>query len=325
MNTRESFGVSIVIPAYNEEQGIRETLEEVESIASNLHIPTEVIIVNDGSLDRTAEIVSEFSFVTLVSHPINIGYGNTLKTGIVYARFDWICIFDSDGTYPIDQIPRLLKEMENGFDMVIGQRSNTHDHDVLLKRISRWLFVKFASVLSGHSIVDPNSGLRIFKKSMVLEFWGYLCGTFSFTTGLTVIAFQKPYFVKFLPISYRKRKGKSKVNHFFDSMLAIQLILQGISYYNPFKVIILIANFLIFGIGLPAMVLASIGVHTLSLYYLAVTCTLTIVFALAIVSFVIRASVRDIHNDGRHKRGRLEQKGTVFHPVDRTSSVKNTP
>ncbi|MGN7611596.1 glycosyltransferase family 2 protein [Magnetococcales bacterium HHB-1] len=306
-----SQGISFIVPAYNEELGIHETLTHLEETLKKLPIPSEIIVVDDGSKDKTAEIVRTFPNVTLIAHPINIGYGNALKTGVSHARFERIGMIDGDGTYPVERIPYLLEKMDLGFDMVVGERQGTEEHDTFFKRIARWIFVAIASMLSGKRIPDPNSGLRLVKRNMIFEFWEFLCGTFSFTTGLTVISLEKPYFVGFFPIEYGARKGKSKVRHLIDSTRAIQLIIQGIAYYNPFKIIMLIAGFMVLGVGFPAMLLAMMDVLTLSLYYLIVACTFSIIFALGILSYVVRISARKHRKESR-RRGVVRHQGAIL-------------
>ena len=91
-------GLSMIIPAYNEEAGLAHSLDMLLTTLATLDINWEVIVVNDGSSDRTVQVASAYHQVRLVSHPVNIGYGNSLKTGILLARYDWIGICDADGS-----------------------------------------------------------------------------------------------------------------------------------------------------------------------------------------------------------------------------------
>ena len=160
----ERNGLSFVVPAYNEEEGIRETLEELEDVLSSTGLDYEIIVVDDASRDRTAEIVAGIHRITLISHPVNMGYGKALKTGIEKAKYDWVGIVDADGTYPLEQISHLVEEMSKGFDMVIASRGNIEDYDGLIKGLSRRIYKLLVNSLSGHKIDDPNSGLRIFRR-----------------------------------------------------------------------------------------------------------------------------------------------------------------
>ena len=291
-------GLSMIIPAYNEEDGIAHSLDMLLATLAELDIPWEVIVVNDGSRDATPRIIAEqYPSVRLLSHPVNIGYGNALKTGILEARYSWIGLSDADGSYPTTEIPRLLAEMRKGFDMVVGYRENVAEHDRWFKRWMRRIYVKSISFLTGDKIPDPNSGLRIFTKSLVMEFFDFLCGGFSFTTSLTVLAAEKPCFIKFIPITYAYRKGRSKVQHLRDSMRTAQLIIQGITYYNPLKFFILLSIAMVMLVAFPAMVLALFRMFTLSAYYMLFGCVVALLLGLGVVGDIVRISVGKLKKD----------------------------
>ncbi|GFK94832.1 hypothetical protein NNJEOMEG_02680 [Fundidesulfovibrio magnetotacticus] len=174
--------------------------------------------------------------------------------------------------------------------MVTGYRQNVSDHDSQTKKIFRKLFIKFISFLTGDNIPDPNSGLRIFKKSLVMEFINFLCGGFSFTTSLTVLAAEKPSFIKFIPIQYFNRKGKSKVQHFRDTLRTLQLIAQGVTYYNPIKFFVFLSALLIIFIAIPAMALAMFHMFTLSSYYMLFGCVVSLLLGIGVLGDIVRIS-----------------------------------
>src|SRR5437868_5882762 len=125
--------ISIVIPAYNEENAICDTIYEVRKVCDEMQlIDYEIIIVNDGSSDSTTE-KARTAGVKVINHPHNIGYGRSLKDGIQNARFDTIVITDADRTYPLHEIPTLYKEYQKGFDMVVGARTGKHYRESILK------------------------------------------------------------------------------------------------------------------------------------------------------------------------------------------------
>ncbi len=283
-------GISYVMPAYNEEQGISNALQRLISTLAGLNMPYEIIVVNDGSCDRTKELVEQFKNVKLISHPVNTGYGNALKTGIRNAQYEWIGIVDADGSYPIEDIPRLIGEMQNGFDMVIGTRMNTGELDKFLKKIFRRIFKTILKLVIKTSIEDANSGFRVFRRELAIDLFPFLCGTFSFTTSLTILAMGKACFVKYIPIQYHPRKGTSKVHHLRDSMRTVQYIVQGITFFNPIKFFILLSFGMILVVCIPAMFLALFRMHTLSLYYMIFGTTVTLLMALGVLADVIRIS-----------------------------------
>lgn len=299
----KSPGLSILIPAYNEQDGIAETLQQLLKTMATVDGPHEIIVINDGSRDETAARAAQVPGVRVLSHPVNIGYGNALKTGLLNARFDWICIIDADGTYPCQDIPRLLEQMHKGFNMVIGERNNIHEHDRPFKSLMRRTYQASIRFLAGNNIRDPNSGLRVFEKQIALEFYDFLCGTFSFTTGLTILAFEKPYFVCYVPIQYQVRVGKSHVRHIRDSIRTIQLIIQGVTYYNPLKFFVLLAAAMIALVGFPAMVLAMMRLFTLSGYYMIFGCTVSLLLGLGLVGDIVRVSGSKIQRSINPVRG----------------------
>lgn len=261
-------GLTFVVPAFNEEDVILNTLNELEEALSRIDIGSEIIVVNDGSVDRTKEVLKEKNDIVVISHPINIGYGNAIKSGIRRAKYEWVGIVDADGTYQIDKLPILVEEMKKGFDMVVCTRSNIHMIDSFIKRIFRQIFVFLVRFSTSSKIQDPNSGFRIFKKEFVLRFFPFLCGEFSFTTTLTIFCFGEEGFVKYVPTEYKRRRGRSNVKNIVDTMKTIRLIAQGIIFYNPIKFYLLLSFIMGVVVAFPSMVFALLKMPTLSLYFL---------------------------------------------------------
>ncbi|AVM75574.1 glycosyltransferase family 2 protein [Magnetospirillum gryphiswaldense] len=281
-------GLSFVIPAYNEEGAIVSTVERLRGILASLDIPSEIIVVNDGSKDNTGERVRSCAGIRAVSHPINTGYGSAIKTGILCARYSWIGIVDADGTYDIELIPELVERMKKGFDMVVAARRNVLELDGPFKRFFRKSLIRFLNLIIGGRIEDPNSGLRIFHRDVAMSFFPFLCNTFSFTTSITIFALGEGYFVNYVPMNYSKREGKSKVRHFRDSLRMMQLILQGITFFNPVKLSIMLILALL-GLGaVPAFILALLGMPTVATYHLAISIASVLLFALGVLGDIIR-------------------------------------
>lgn len=283
-------GLSYIIPAYNEEKSIVDTVERLRKTLALIDIPSEIIVVNDGSKDRTKELLLCCEGIRVINHPINIGYGNALKTGIRNAQYEWVGIVDADGSYPIEDIPLLVQEMKNGYDMVVGVRNNISELDSFLKRVFRGLYKKLICILNDSRIEDPNSGLRIFKRSTVISLFPFLCGTFSFTTSLTILISGLCHFIKYIPVQYSVRTGHSKVRHFRDSVKTMQYIAQGVIFFNPIKFFILLAMLTILTVCIPAMVIAMFRMHTLSLYYMIFGVTSALMIAMGGLGDIIRTS-----------------------------------
>ncbi|MBS1517299.1 MAG: glycosyltransferase family 2 protein [Bacteroidetes bacterium] len=239
--------ISVVIPAFNEGSVIAMTVFDIKKVAEMNNLENvEIIVVDDGSTDRTAEMSEKAGAVT-IRHPHNIGYGKSLKDGIEAASNDTIVISDADGTYPLEMIPILVSEYNKGFDMVVGARQGENYDESFKKKILRLILKKLVEFSAGRKIDDINSGLRVFSKKEIVPFFSKLCNTFSFTTSLTLAYMMNAKYVKYIPIDYKKREGKTKVKLFRDSMRTMQFIVEAILFYNPIKIfIVFCASLLIF-------------------------------------------------------------------------------
>lgn len=231
---QDSTNVSIVIPAYNEEESIAEVLEQIARVMNSGDIEYEIIVVDDGSTDNTAEVLKELN-VKVVRHTYNKGYGASLKTGIRKAAGDIIVITDADGTYPPEEIPNILSLM-NENDMVVGARTGGKVKIPLIRRPAKWFLSKLANYLSETTIPDLNSGLRAFRKDAATKFFNILPNGFSFTTTITLGMHSDDYNIHYMPINYHERSGKSKINPIKDTLNFILLIISTIMYFNPLKV-----------------------------------------------------------------------------------------
>lgn len=232
--------ISIVIPAYNEENSIQSTINEISlQLEDSKYSNAEIIIVDDGSSDLTLKKAEETNSV-VIRNPHNVGYGRSLKRGIEQSKFDTIVIIDADLSYPAESIPKLLDIYFDGkFDMVVGQRTGSHYRGSALKAPLRIILRFMVEFTAGRSISDINSGLRVFSKNTIMEHFPRLCDTFSFTTSMTLAYMLTGRFVAYHPIDYRERVGETKVNLFSDSLRTLQYIVEAIIYYNPLKIFLL--------------------------------------------------------------------------------------
>jgi glycosyltransferase involved in cell wall biosynthesis len=240
--------ISIVIPAYNEENAITETVRKCREVLSALVGDAgEVVVVDDCSSDRTADLAEKAGAI-VVRHPANAGYGRSLKDGIRAAKNDTIVITDADGTYPLESIPAIYTEYKKGFDMVVGARQGTNYDESFKKKILRIILKRLVEYTSGRRIDDINSGLRIFSKNTISQYFDTLCDTFSFTTSATLAYMMTNRFVAYIPIRYHKRVGKTKVRLFRDTLRTLQYIVEAILFYNPLKIFLLLCwMILLFG------------------------------------------------------------------------------
>lgn len=230
--------ISVLIPAYNEAGAIVSTIQQVREVFDKLEILYEIIVIDDGSSDNTAE-QAESVGVMVLQHPTNGGYGRSLKTALKSAQYEWCAIVDADATYPIASFPDLLQYIPQ-FDMVVGARTGENYRGSVGKNIGRQLLGLFVSYVIGQHIPDVNSGMRIFRRDFALAHSSRISSGFSFTTTLTLAVFLESNFVKYVPIDYYKRHGSTKVRIGLDSLRTMQLIVQSIIFYNPLKLFLLI-------------------------------------------------------------------------------------
>jgi glycosyltransferase involved in cell wall biosynthesis len=226
--------ISVIVPAYDEAESIGQVLTDLNSALSAGDLTYEVIVVDDGSTDRTPDI-AQASGVRLLQHGVNRGYGAALKTGIRAARGEWIVITDSDGTYPADCIPKLAALLDE-WDMVIGARTGRNVRIPLIRRPAKWALNQLANYLTGTQIPDLNSGLRAFWRETALRFFPILPNGFSLTTTITLAMLSENYRVRFVPIDYHERRGRSKIHPIYDTLNFLQLIVRTVLYFNPLKV-----------------------------------------------------------------------------------------
>ena len=232
-------GVTVVIPAYNEEQAVSAVLERLLLVMNHTGASYEIIVVDDGSQDATAGVAERCTGVTVLCHRENRGYGAALKTGIRHARYDLICITDADGTYPNERIPDLVARLdEGGYDMVVGARVGEEVSIPLVRRPAKWAIGRLANYVAGESIPDLNSGLRVFRRDAALRLLNMLPDQFSFTTTITLAMLINGYLVNYVPINYYARIGRSKIRPIHDTLNFVQLVLRIALYFAPLKVFV---------------------------------------------------------------------------------------
>jgi glycosyltransferase involved in cell wall biosynthesis len=237
--------LTVVIAALNEVESIGETVHRIRQTLEAGKIEHEIIVVNDGSTDGTGPLARQLG-TRVIDHPVPGGYGLALKAGILKAKYDLIAITDADGTYPCHRIEELYRFVaEGGYDMAVGARTGKEYRGTFLKMPARRVFLWMSEYATGRKIDDINSGLRVFRKEIVLRYMGTISNGFSFTTTVTLAAMLNGYFTKYVPIPYFKRVGKSNVRYVRDTLRSLQIIVESIVYYNPLKMFLLVSSFLV--------------------------------------------------------------------------------
>lgn len=236
--------ISIVIPAYNEEEAIGEDLDRIRATMEASGYDYEVIVVDDGSTDRTAEIARQRPWVRMIQHPHNRGVGAARTTGVKAAQGDVIVMTDGDGTYPNQDIPRLLAPMDR-YDMVIGARRREAGSLPWLRVPAKHFIRLLASYLAETRIPDPNSGFRAFRREIALQVLDILPHGHSWVGTITLAFLSEDHLVTFIPIDYYQRKGRSTFHPLADTYNYLSLVVRTIMYFNPLKVFLPVSLFLI--------------------------------------------------------------------------------
>lgn len=225
----DQFKITIIIPAYNEEQKIVDVIHSIKRLREH----DEIIVVDDGSTDNTLELAKKTG-VRVIHHPYNIGYGAAIKTGIRNASGDVLLFIDADGQHKAEDIEKIIAPIQE-YDMVVGARSKNSKVSNF-RRFGKKIMKSYASYLAGVKIPDLNSGLRSVRKDVALEFIHLYPNGFSLTTTITMASILSGHSVKFVSIDTEERVGKSKIKPFSDGANFILLIIRTTMLFNPLKV-----------------------------------------------------------------------------------------
>src|SRR5512138_672661 len=236
--------LSVVIPAYNEENGIAEIANRVLKVKPDLvkvgvH-DMELLVVDDGSRDRTAEVASGIPGVSLIRHPKNKGYGAALKTGFSKACGELIGFLDADGTYPPEYFPQLCQAALKGTDLVIGSRMAGADSRMpFTRRVGNFFFATLLTLLGRQKVTDSASGMRVFKRE-TLEHIYPLPDGLNLTPVMSTRAVHEGIRIEEVPIPYSERVGRSKLSVIRDGSIFMQSMVWTALSYNPVRILGLI-------------------------------------------------------------------------------------
>lgn len=237
--------LSVVIPAYNEEKAVAQTVYDVRAALDPMGIEYEIIVVDDGSEDGTRAAAEKTGAIVRWSDQ-NAGYGASLKRGIADAQYEFVAILDADGTYPARYLPDMLRLCQSQ-DMVVGDRGAAMKNVPLIRKPAKFILNTLASFLAERRLNDLNSGLRVFRKSELLPFIPLLPQKFSFTTTITLCMSSSGKRMIYTPIEYGRRVGKSKIRP-SDFINFIILVLRVIVLFNPLRIFVPL-GLALFGLG----------------------------------------------------------------------------
>jgi glycosyltransferase involved in cell wall biosynthesis len=247
--------LSVVIPAYNEENGISEIAKRVLAVEPALKDAgvdkLELLVVDDGSRDRTAEVAGSIPGVSLIRHPKNKGYGAALKTGFSKASGELIGFLDADGTYPPEYFPQLCRAALKGTDLVIGSRMAGADSQMpLTRRVGNFFFANLLSLLGRQKVTDSASGMRVFKKEILEQIYPLPDGL-NLTPVMSTRALHEGIKIEEVPIPYSERVGRSKLSVIRDGRIFLQSMVWTALSYNPVRILGLLG---LAGIGVAGLI-----------------------------------------------------------------------
>jgi len=254
--------LTVIVPALNEEAAIGSTLEELRR-----HFPdSEILVVDDGSIDRTAAKAAAVAGVRVLHHDLNRGYGAAIKTGVRQATNEIVAWYDADGQHTPQNLEILVERFtRNELHAAIGARtrgSAVEGRRVLAKVVLGF----FVQLVAGRRVADVNCGLRVVRRSVLRRYLHLLPDGFSASITSMLLLLKRGYRVEFVPIITRSRTGTSTVRVIRDGVLAIQTSLRILILFQAFHAFSVVATFLfvvgstygtamalIFGRGFPAL------------------------------------------------------------------------
>lgn len=237
VEAKPHYSLTVVIPAYNEADAVDRVINKIRALRPE----AEILVVDDGSRDNTAE-VARAAGARVIRHPYNKGNGAAVKTGLRNATGDVVLLLDADGQHPPEDIERVLAPIGE-YDLVVGARtreSETH----WVRDIGNALFNGLASYLAGRKIPDLTSGFRAMKRDLIMEFIHLLPNLYSYPTTSTLAFLKAGYNVTFVPIRARRGTGRSNTKILRDGVRAIVIILRMITLFAPMKIFLPLSTLL---------------------------------------------------------------------------------
>ena len=234
--------LTVLLPCFNEENAVGVVIDELRAVLDRSGHSYEVLVVDDASTDRTAEIAAKHG-ATILRRELNGGSGAARKTGIRAARSERIVMLDADGTYPPTAIPQMV-EMLARFDQVNGARTSEQGTLKWLRAPTKWLIGRLASYLTARPIPDLNTGLKVFRRSVMLPYLHLMPDGFSCVSTMTLAFLVNDHPTTWLPIDYRPRIGHSKFRPIRDTSAYLQTVLRMVLYFKPLKIFLPAGTFL---------------------------------------------------------------------------------
>jgi polyisoprenyl-phosphate glycosyltransferase len=284
--------VSVILPCHNEQDHVTTEVARICGALDASEYDYELLAFDDASTDETLarlyEAAPMFPHLKIVHFHRNGGAGTVRRIGSQQARGEIVVWTDADMTYPNERIPEFVQLLEKDptLDQVVGARTSEKGTHKLLRVPAKWFIRKLAEQLTNTQIPDLNSGLRAFRRQVALPYLRLLPPGFSCVTTITLAFLSNQHDVRYVPIEYAKRSGTSKFRFVSDAYRYILQVLRMVMYFNPLKVLMPLALFLL-GLGL-AKGIFDMVVHPL---LFAVNTVLIFVTGLLIASLALLADL----------------------------------
>jgi glycosyltransferase involved in cell wall biosynthesis len=233
--------VSVVLPCFNERDHVELEIKRIRTALEDAGLSYELICVDDGSTDGTDQVLQAIAGIRVIRLPRNQGSGTARRIGTQQASGRVVVWTDADLTYPNQRIPELVAQLEEGYDQVVGARTSEAGSYKLLRVPAKWAIRKLAAYLTSTEIPDLNSGLRVFRRSVAAPYLRLLPAGFSCVTTITLAFLSDGHAIKYVPVAYVRRAGRSKFHPFKDAYAYLLQVLRMVMYFNPLRVLMPVA------------------------------------------------------------------------------------
>jgi len=247
----ERLDVTVVLPCYNEQNHVVNEIERITEALDQSSLRYELLVIDDCSTDQTLDTVQQaqarFPYLRVMPFHRNSGSGTARRVGTNQARGDIVVWTDADMTYPNERIPEFVELLAKDptIDQVVGARTSEQGTHKILRIPAKWFIRKAAERLSGARIPDLNSGFRAFRRDVALPYLRLLPSGFSCVTTITMAFLHNGHEIRYVPIEYGKRSGRSKFHFVRDAYRYILQVLRMVMYFNPLRVLMPAALWLV--------------------------------------------------------------------------------